>query len=113
MPSLAAICASNAAFSPSYTPVAVFVDVPSGIGQGIADAFARQHQGSIFAHHIIIGRNQAAAESIISQFPKPTSGLSSAGDTDARIRVMRRDADEEHIHVGVGNAKIDIRVLAC
>jgi NAD(P)-dependent dehydrogenase (short-subunit alcohol dehydrogenase family) len=73
MPSLAALRASNAAFSPSYTPVAVFVGGTSGIGQGIAEAFARHTKGN--AHIIIIGRNQAAADSIISQFPKPSSSV--------------------------------------
>lgn len=69
--SLAAIRASNAAFSPSYTPVALFVGGTSGIGQGIAEAFARHTNGN--AHIVIIGRNRAAAQSIISQFPKPTA----------------------------------------
>jgi NAD(P)-dependent dehydrogenase (short-subunit alcohol dehydrogenase family) len=72
MPSLAAVRAANAAFSPQYTPVALFVGGTSGIGQGIAEAFARHVKGN--AHIVIIGRNRAAAESIISQFPKPTSG---------------------------------------
>lgn len=69
--SLAAIRASNAAFSPSYTPVALFVGGTSGIGQGIAEGFARHTNGN--AHIIIIGRNRAAAQSIIAQFPKPTT----------------------------------------
>lgn len=76
---LAAICASNAAFSPSYTPVAIFVGGTAGIGQGIAEAFARHTNGN--AHLIIIGRNQAAADSILSQFPKPTSGSSTVTPT--------------------------------
>lgn len=71
MPSLSTLRASNAAFSPSYTPVALFVGGTSGIGQGVAEAFARHLKGN--AHIIIIGRNRAAAEKIISRFPKPTS----------------------------------------
>ncbi|KAG6827009.1 hypothetical protein H0H92_013593 [Tricholoma furcatifolium] len=72
MPTLAAARAANAAWNPSYTPVAIFVGGTSGIGQGITEAFARHTKGN--AHIVIIGRNRAAAESIISQFPKPTDG---------------------------------------
>ncbi|KAF9460994.1 hypothetical protein BDZ94DRAFT_1264643 [Collybia nuda] len=70
MPSLAAIRASNAAFVPAYAPVAIFVGGTSGLGQGIAEAFARHVKGN--AHIVIIGRNRAAADSILSQLPKPT-----------------------------------------
>ena len=79
MPSLTAIRASNAAFSPSYTPVAIFVGGTAGIGQGIAEAFARHTNGN--AHLIIIGRNQTAADSILSQFPKPSSESSAVTPT--------------------------------
>ena len=68
MTSLSAIRADNAAFSPSYTPVALFVGGTSGIGQATAQAFARHTNGE--AHIIICGRNRAAAKSIIATFPK-------------------------------------------
>ncbi|KAG6827353.1 hypothetical protein H0H93_015673 [Arthromyces matolae] len=70
MPTLAAARAANAAWKPSYTPVAIFVGGTSGIGQGVAEAFARHTKGN--AHIVIVGRNRAAAEAIINQFPKPT-----------------------------------------
>ncbi|KAG6871109.1 hypothetical protein C0993_003813, partial [Termitomyces sp. T159_Od127] len=70
MPILDAVRTANAAFKPAYTPVAIFVGGTSGIGQGLAEAFARHTKGN--AHIILIGRNRAAAESIIAQFPKPT-----------------------------------------
>ncbi|KAJ6537766.1 NAD(P)-binding protein [Mycena capillaripes] len=71
MPSLSIVRTFNAAFSPSYTPVAIFVGGTSGIGQGMAEAFARHTKGN--AHIVIVGRNRAAAESIIATFPKPTA----------------------------------------
>ncbi|KAJ7268199.1 NAD(P)-binding protein [Mycena haematopus] len=70
MPSLSTVRAFNAAFSPSYTPVAIFVGGTSGIGQGTAEAFARHTKGN--AHIVLVGRNRAAAEAIIQTFPKPT-----------------------------------------
>ena len=53
------------------TPVAVFVGGTSGIGQGLAEAFARWRNGN--AHIVIVGRNEAAAKEIIERFPKPTT----------------------------------------
>ncbi|KAG6837754.1 hypothetical protein H0H93_001681 [Arthromyces matolae] len=70
MSTLEAVKAANASFKPSYTPVALFVGGTSGIGQGLAEAFARHTKGN--AHILIVGRNRDAAEAIIAQFPKPT-----------------------------------------
>ncbi|KAJ6467045.1 hypothetical protein DFH09DRAFT_929905, partial [Mycena vulgaris] len=47
------------AFAPSYIPVAIFVGGKSGIGQGMAEAFARHTKGN--AHIVLVGRNRAAA----------------------------------------------------
>ncbi|KAF7298696.1 hypothetical protein MIND_00817000 [Mycena indigotica] len=72
MPSLAAARAFNLAHVPtSYTPTAIFVGGTSGIGQGMAEAFARHTKGN--ASIILVGRNKAAAEAIIATFPKPTA----------------------------------------
>ncbi|KAJ6473771.1 NAD(P)-binding protein [Mycena sanguinolenta] len=72
MPTLAAIRDSNASWSPTYTPVAVFVGGTSGIGQGIVEAFGRHTSGN--AHIIIVGRNHAAANAILARLPVPQSG---------------------------------------
>ncbi|KAL1942117.1 hypothetical protein VTO73DRAFT_6647 [Trametes versicolor] len=71
MPSLALTRAANAAFSPTYLPVAIFVGGTSGIGKATAEAFARYTKGN--AHIIIVGRNKAAADALIASFPKPTT----------------------------------------
>nr|GAT54191.1 predicted protein [Mycena chlorophos] len=72
MPALSAARAFNALHVPkSYTPTAIFVGGTSGIGQGMAEAFARHTQGD--ASIILVGRNRKAAEEIIAGFPKPTA----------------------------------------
>ncbi|KAJ4495902.1 hypothetical protein C8J55DRAFT_414540 [Lentinula edodes] len=69
--SISYIKAENAKFHFPYLPVAVFVGGTSGIGRATAEAFARHTKGN--AHIIIVGRNRAAAESIIASFPYPTT----------------------------------------
>jgi NAD(P)-dependent dehydrogenase (short-subunit alcohol dehydrogenase family) len=69
MPTLATVRASNATWDPSYTPIGVFVGGTSGIGEGIAEAFARHTRGS--AHIILIGRNRPAATAILARLEKP------------------------------------------
>ncbi|KAH9942443.1 NAD-P-binding protein [Epithele typhae] len=71
MPSLAAARAANAAFAPSYLPVAVFVGGTSGIGRACAEAFARYTRGN--AHIVLVGRNEAAAHAILASFPAPSA----------------------------------------
>ncbi|KAJ6461589.1 NAD-P-binding protein [Mycena vitilis] len=74
IPTLAAVRASNAAWDPSYSPVGIFVGGTSGIGEGIAEAFARHTKGN--AHIILIGRNHAAAATILARItPAPGPGL--------------------------------------
>ncbi|KAJ7030716.1 hypothetical protein C8F04DRAFT_1005606 [Mycena alexandri] len=69
MPTFPQIQSSNASYSPTYVPVAIFAGGTSGIGQAIAEAFARCTQG--LAHIILIGRNSDAAARVIAGFPKP------------------------------------------
>ena len=73
-PTLAAIRRTNAELVGNLkgTPVAVIVGGTSGIGQGMAEAFARWREGR--AHIVIVGRSEAAAKEIIDSFFKPSSG---------------------------------------
>ncbi|KAJ2916651.1 hypothetical protein MD484_g3750, partial [Candolleomyces efflorescens] len=69
MSNLSEIHAFNLSHAPTYTnPVAVFVGGTSGIGQGMAEAFAKLTNGK--ATIIIVGRNKTSAESIISKLHK-------------------------------------------
>ncbi|KAF7341497.1 NAD(P)-binding protein [Mycena venus] len=68
MPSLTTVRASNASYKPTYLPVAIFLGGTSGIGRGTAEAFARHTNG--LAHIILLGRNAAAAQSILASFPQ-------------------------------------------
>ncbi|KAF8828064.1 hypothetical protein HHX47_DHR4000473 [Lentinula edodes] len=64
-------------------PVAIFVGGTSGIGRGMAEAFAHHLNG--MAHIIIIGRNQAAANEMIGSFPKPTEPSTEPSSSDGPI----------------------------
>jgi NAD(P)-dependent dehydrogenase (short-subunit alcohol dehydrogenase family) len=73
-PTLAAVRKSNAELVGKLkgAPVPVIVGGTSGIGQGMAETFARWR--SRLAHIVTVGRNEAAAEEIINTFPKPPTG---------------------------------------
>ncbi|KDR73330.1 hypothetical protein GALMADRAFT_730089 [Galerina marginata CBS 339.88] len=71
MPTLIDARNSNSSFNPSYVPVMVITGATAGIGQSMAEALARHLRGRV--HIIIIGRNRAAAESIIAALPKASS----------------------------------------
>ena len=87
MPSLSAARAANAKFSPSYIPIAVFVGGTSGIGKATAQAFARHTRGN--AHIILVGRNRAAAEAVISSFPKSESEEAKHEFVECDVSLMR------------------------
>ncbi|TRM63079.1 hypothetical protein BD626DRAFT_457271 [Schizophyllum amplum] len=75
MPSLTAVQEFNASVSSaSKCPVGVFVGGTSGIGRGMARAFARHHKGN--ARLIIIARNKVAADELIASLPSPAKDLS-------------------------------------
>ncbi|KAK7030491.1 hypothetical protein VNI00_014080 [Paramarasmius palmivorus] len=77
MPSLPSIRLSNSTIFAAISskskslPVGVFVGGTSGVGQGTAFSFASHTKGN--AHIILVGRNEAAANSILKSFPKPSS----------------------------------------
>ncbi|KAI0366139.1 NAD(P)-binding protein [Pilatotrama ljubarskyi] len=87
MPSLAIARAANAAFSPAYFPVAIFVGGTSGIGRATAEAFARTTKGN--AHIVIVGRNKAAADQLIASFPKPTAPEAKHEFVSCDVSLMR------------------------
>jgi len=81
-PTLAQVKTSNSAHLASYAtpdpkeessaPVAVFIGGTSGVGEGMARAFAKYTNGN--ASIVIVGRNKEAGERILSELEKPTSG---------------------------------------
>lgn len=93
MPALAAVRASNQKFTPPSRPVAVFVGGTSGIGQGIAETFVKYTNGD--AHTIIVGRNQSAADAIISRFPKENGGQHEFISCDMTLMANVRKAAQE------------------
>ncbi|KAJ6465374.1 NAD-P-binding protein [Mycena sanguinolenta] len=72
MPDLSTVREFNTGWAPAYTPVGIFVGGTSGIGQGIAEAFARHTKGN--AHIIIVGRSSAAAAAILAGLPPASTG---------------------------------------
>jgi NAD(P)-dependent dehydrogenase (short-subunit alcohol dehydrogenase family) len=74
MSSLSAIRSSNlsALKNAHPRPVGFFVGGTSGIGAAMAQAFAAHTDGD--ADIVIVGRNQAAAEELLSAMPKGPSG---------------------------------------
>ncbi|CCA75127.1 hypothetical protein PIIN_09111 [Serendipita indica DSM 11827] len=74
MPSRANIAtatASNVLYKPAKRPVGLFFGGTSGIGQAMAEQFARQTNGR--AQIVLLGRNEQAARVIIDGFPRTDS----------------------------------------
>lgn len=65
---------ANKLYKPAARPVALFFGGTSGIGEAMATQLARQTGGR--AHIVLMGRNEEAAQKIISGFPK-VEGMSS------------------------------------
>jgi NAD(P)-dependent dehydrogenase (short-subunit alcohol dehydrogenase family) len=81
MPSIFDVRSSNAGLLTPPTSVAIIVGGASGIGQGIAEAFARYVQGNI----IVIGDNSFAAGPMLSKLTKLRD------DTDAKHEFIQSD----------------------
>ncbi|KAJ7254756.1 NAD-P-binding protein [Mycena rebaudengoi] len=78
MPDLSTVRKFSTAWAPAYTPVGIFVGGTSGIGQGIAEAFARHTKGN--AHIVIVGRSSAAAAAILASLPPASASTDAARD---------------------------------
>lgn len=74
MPELTVVRNFNTSWSPSYTPVAVFVGGTSGIGEAMVKALAHYTSGRV--HLIIVGRNRSAAEKTFASISNTTEGPS-------------------------------------
>ncbi|KAK0452336.1 NAD-P-binding protein [Armillaria borealis] len=70
MPELTVVRNFNTSWSPSYTPVAVFVGGTSGIGEAMVKALAHYTSGRV--HLIIVGRNRSAAEKTFASISNTT-----------------------------------------
>ncbi|KAG8946187.1 hypothetical protein FRC04_012042 [Tulasnella sp. 424] len=113
MSSLSVAKASNAAYTSTYRPTALFVGGTSGCGQGTAEAFARATQGR--AHILICGRNREAAEKIIAGFPKHAESKYEFVECDATLMKNVVKASEEvkrKINEADGKAKLNYLVLS-
>ncbi|KAJ6568504.1 hypothetical protein B0H19DRAFT_939432 [Mycena capillaripes] len=78
MPDISTVLKFNTAWAPAYTPVGIFVGGTSGIGQGIAEAFARHTKGN--AHIVIVGRSSTAATAILAGLPPAPAGADATRD---------------------------------
>ncbi|PPQ76498.1 hypothetical protein CVT24_010859 [Panaeolus cyanescens] len=72
MPSLEVVKVANADYKPDYIPVMVITGSTFGIGQKIVEIFAKYTIGR--AHIVLVGRNEAAANEIISGLPPAADG---------------------------------------
>ncbi|KAF5310826.1 hypothetical protein D9619_008024 [Psilocybe cf. subviscida] len=77
MPLFAAAQSSNATFNPSYVPVAVITGGTSGIGAAMAQALAKHLRGRV--RIILVGRNKAAADAILSSMHPASQETPEAG----------------------------------
>lgn len=89
MPSLPNIRGANLSIGGClpYRPVAVFVGGTSGIGAGMAQAFAHHRNGD--AHIILVGRNRAAAEQVLASLPKPAGTDAQHEFVECDVSLMR------------------------
>ncbi|KAF8959331.1 hypothetical protein BDZ97DRAFT_1838455 [Flammula alnicola] len=86
MPSLSVAQNANAAFTPSYVPVMVITGATSGIGQSMTETLARHLHGRV--HIVLVGRNRAAADSIIASLPT-TAGDSTYEFVPCDVTLMK------------------------
>ncbi|KIM41370.1 hypothetical protein M413DRAFT_18928 [Hebeloma cylindrosporum] len=67
MPSFSVAKSTNESYTPAYIPTILITGATSGIGEAIVKSLANHLHGR--GHFILVGRNRAAAESIIASLP--------------------------------------------
>ncbi|KAG8833521.1 hypothetical protein FRC17_010553 [Serendipita sp. 399] len=70
MPTIETVQSAVASYNPPYIPTAVFIGGTSGMGQAMVEALARQTNGRV--NICLVGRNEKAANTILSSLSLPS-----------------------------------------
>ncbi|KAG8845422.1 hypothetical protein FRB91_001763 [Serendipita sp. 411] len=110
MPSLELMERAVASYDPRYIPTAVFFGGTSGMGRAMVEALARQTNGRV--NIWLIGRNEIAANAILSSLPLPSDRVIVAREfiscDVSLLQNVQKLTDQLLGHVG----KINILVIS-